>query len=129
MTALFGCTAPNQPAAQAPPASASVAAPTSPPPGGASSAPSSTSAAKARGGRPTIGALRAGLVGYFRDDLNLPAGKAQTAADCAVYPSYQELSAAGLTQLAQQNPAGLSTADEKVFTDVTTECVTSVNGD
>jgi hypothetical protein len=128
MTALFGCTAPNQPAAQAP-ASASAVAPSSPSPGGASSTPSSAGTAKARGGRPTINALRTGLVGYFRDDLNLPAGKAQTAANCAVYPSYQELSADGLNQLAQQNPAGLSAADEKVFTDVTTECVTSVNGD
>lgn len=127
MTVLFGCAPTNQQAGQA---AAPTAQPTAASPA-ASSTTSSTASSQsspARGGRPTINALRAGLFAYFRDDQDLAVGKAQTAADCAAYPSYQELSPASLNQLAKQNPAGLTAADLKVFKDVVTECVTSVNG-
>lgn len=119
---LFGCTPPQQidRAAVAPTTQASTPAAPSTAAGTASGAP--------RGGRPTINALRAGLFIYFRDDQDLAVGKAQTAADCAAYPSYQELSPASLTQLAKQNPAGMSAPDLKVFQDIVTECVTSANG-
>ena len=122
MIVLFGCTPSNQQAVSAPTAQPSTVSP-------AALAPSSgTSSGQARGGRPTITALRAGLFAYFRDDQDLAVGKAQTAADCAAYPSYQELSPASLNQLAKQNPAGLTATDLKVFKDVVTECVTSANG-
>lgn len=125
MAALFGCAPSNQQATQtaAPTSQSSVASPA------ASNSASSTASGPARGGRPRISALRAGLFAYFRDDQDLAVDKAQTAADCAAYPSYQELSVASLTQLAKQNPAGLNAADEKVFKDIVTECVTSANGD
>lgn len=124
MAVLFGCAPSNQQVSQspAPTAQPSAASP-------AASAPaSSTASGPARGGRPTINALRAGLFAYFRDDQDLIVDKAQTAADCAAYPSYQELSPASLNQLAKQNPAGLTAADLKVFKDIVTECVTSANG-
>ena len=127
MTALFGCTPSDQQATQgtAPTAQPAATSPASDP---ASAAPSGTASGPARGGRPTINALRAGLFDYFRDDQDLVVAKAQTAADCAAYPSYQELSPASLTQLAKHNPAGLTAADLKVFKDIVTECVTSANG-
>ena len=133
---LFGCAPSNQQPTQstAPTAQPTAASPTAPDPaataaGTASSGTASSSASSpARGGRPTIKALRAGLFAYFRDDQDLAVDKAQTAADCAAYPSYQELSPTSLNQLAKQNPAGMTAADLKVFKDVVTECVTSANG-
>ena len=128
LTVLFGCAPSSQQATQdaAPTAQPTAASPTAPDP--APTAASGTASSPARGGRPTIKALRAGLFAYFRDDQDLAVDKAQTAADCAAYPSYQELSPASLNQLAKHNPAGMTAADLKVFKDVVTECVTSANG-
>jgi hypothetical protein len=121
--ALFGCAPPGTPGMPTPSAGPSSrpstnASPTAPAAGATPTSPH----------RPPIGTLRTALQAYFRDDRDLPPDKAQVAADCAVYPAYQELSPQSLNLLVKQDAADLAAGEQKVFGDVVTECVTSAVG-
>lgn len=91
----------------------------------ATQSPSGSTAATGQPGKPSVKTLQAALVVYFEDQQNLTAVKAQRAAACAVYPSFQELSKQSLAALVRHDPAGMAAPDKKVFGDVTTECVTA----
>jgi hypothetical protein len=124
---LFGCAAPGPPSSPAPTTSAG---PSTQPSQASPSSPADSSSAAAAGSvrRPSINTLRTALESYFRDDKDLPADKAEVAADCAVYPTYQELSPASLKLLVNQDAADLTASEQSVFGDVVTECVTSAVG-
>lgn len=105
------------------PTAAPTAAPTS---AVRSPTASATATASPTGsGKPSIDTLRAALVVYFHNQQDLSPEKAQRAAACAVYPSFQELSAGSLAAIVRHDPAGIDPGDKKVFGDVTTECVTA----
>lgn len=125
--ALTGCVPTTQQPKTPPTATPASASPTAAHPSAVKPAASATATAAATGhaSRPSINTLQAALVVYFRDQEELSAVKAQRAAKCAVYPSFQELSARSLKAIVRHDPAGIDPGDKKVFGDVTTECVTA----
>jgi hypothetical protein len=72
-----------------------------------------------------VDVLQPALADYFQDTEGLDPQQATKAATCAVYPAFQELSAASLKALVKEHPSKIRPADRKVFGDVVTECETA----
>ncbi|HEY9291731.1 MAG TPA: hypothetical protein VIP98_10675 [Microlunatus sp.] len=93
-------------------------------------ASSSSSPADGAGsaGKPSIDRLQAALADYFGLQPKLTSDQVRRAAACAAYPSFQELSRAGLSKIIKGDASELTGGDATAFQHVVTECVTAAGG-
>jgi len=120
--AVTGCGPVNQPSAPAASTAAGGSVAPAPTPSGGSG---QQTPGVGQEKKPSPDTLRPALADYFHDSEGLDPQQAQKAATCAMYPAFQELSAASLKAIVKEQPSKIRSADRKVFGDVVTECETA----
>jgi hypothetical protein len=84
-----------------------------------------TSTSSSRAGKPSIHSLQSALEQYFANQHGLSHSKANAAAECAVYPTFQELSRKALKRIVHHDATAMNTKNTHSFRAVVKECITA----